>query len=393
MPLYRYQALSVEGKTFSSTIEAESLFDAKQKLSRQKVIAIQITALSDREIQKNLSQKEVFCLTREVARLLRAGLPLFETLSALEEKYRSLRPHRMLLDFCEQIKAGYPFSQALQRHSKTFDVFYIAMVANAEKTGQLAACLENLELLIGRQMKMRKQIISALLYPALLSIFCSVIFFSLLFFVIPSLQELFEGRDSLHPLTKMVFTVSRFACEFQGVLGALAFLALAFGIVPCIVSSWRQRALAVFLRLPGARAFFAKIALVRFARAASALLEGGLPLLSAFARARTVMRHLVLQDVIAKAEERISQGESISQPFLHHPLIPPLVPRMLSLAEQGGNLSFTLEQIAQMYEEEVESGLTRFAELAQPILLLVLGGLVGFVLLSVLLPLTDVSGF
>ena len=103
--------------------------------------------------------------------------------------------------------------------------------------------------------------------------------------------------------------------------------------------------------------------------------------------------HSILEEVIARAEERIEQGEPLSAPFANHPLIPPLIPRMLGIAEQSGKLSFTMQQIAQIYEDELETTLTHFASLAQPALLLFLGGLVGFILLSVLLPLTDVSTF
>ncbi len=393
MPVYRYRALSRGGKIVSAVLEAETLADAKQKLLRQKILAIQVEALSDREIQKPLSQKEVFHLTREIGRLLRAGLPLFETLCALEEKYRALRAHRVLLDLCEKIKSGSPLSQALQQHAHTFNVLYIAMVANGEKTGRLAACLENLEILLERHMKMRKQILSALLYPALLSSFCCIIFCALLFFVIPSLQELFEGRTSLHPLTKIVFALSRFACEFRWVLAIGVLLGAAGLFSVCVIDRWKKKVFALFLKLPRLQPFFAKIAIARFARAASVLLEGGIPLLSALAQARTVMRHPLLETVILDAEKRLSRGEALSQSLSHHPFIPPLVPRMLSLAEQGGNLSFSFEQIAQIYEEEIENTLVQFSALAQPILLLVLGGLVGFVLLSVLLPLTDVGGF
>jgi general secretion pathway protein F len=118
-----------------------------------------------------------------------------------------------------------------------------------------------------------------------------------------------------------------------------------------------------------------------------------LPLITALAQSRTVVRHPVLEQIIAQAEERIAQGESLSATFKNHSLIPLLVPRMLSIAEQSGKLSFTMQQIAQIYEDELETLLGHFATMAQPALLLLLGGLVGFILLSVLLPLTDVSTF
>jgi general secretion pathway protein F/type IV pilus assembly protein PilC len=155
----------------------------------------------------------------------------------------------------------------------------------------------------------------------------------------------------------------------------------------------KSKANALVSRLPFVKTLLAKIAFVRFCRAAATLLEGGLPAVAAFSQARAVMKHPILERVVASAEEKLSQGEPLHAPFQDHPLIPPLVPRMIAIAQQGGKLPFMMQQISQIYEDELESLLTHFATMAQPILLLVLGGIVGFVLLSVLLPLTDVSSF
>lgn len=392
MPLFSYEALSEKGKKIKGTIDADTIQEARLKLIRRQTIALSIDSLSEKEGKVALSVKETLAITRELARLLQAGLPLFEALSALEEKYRGQKPHYILLDCCEKIRSGYPFSSALSKHPKTFDLLYIAMIANAEKTGRLAEALNELAALLARQLQIRKQVFSALLYPSLLSAFCLVVLSSLLFFVIPSLRELFDGRD-LHFFTRLVFSVSDFVCNSKGIL--LAFLASLglFIFLLFFLPNWKKKFDRSLRSLPLLKHFFAKVALIRFCQAASTLLEGGLPLITAFSQARSVMRHPQLEEVMAQAEEKISQGAPLSSPFVGQPFIPPLVPRMLGIAEQSGKLSFTMHQIAQIYEDELEATLSYFAQAAQPILLLVLGALVGFVLLSVLLPLTDVSSF
>lgn len=392
MSLYQFVALNEKGKKVSGSIQADSLQDAKQKLVRRQAIILKVDVLSDKQLQTSLSKKELLSLTSEIARLLQAGLPLFEALSALEEKYRGQKTHRLLLDLCDKVLSGVSFSQSLGHHRDTFDLLYISMVANAEKTGRLGSALDEIATLLNRQIKIRKQIISSLLYPALLSGFCCVILGALLFFVVPSLKELFEGRD-LHPFTKLIFACSSFACEAKS---ALFFSILGLtGTTIFLLSSERRREKLVSLIsfIPMIRSLFAKIAFVRFCRATATLLEGGLPAMTAFSQARSVMKHPVLESVIANAEEKISEGEPLHVPFQNHPLIPPLVPRMIAIATQGGKLPFMMQQIAQIYEDELETYLARFSSLAQPILLLVLGGIVGFVLLAVLLPLTDVSSF
>jgi len=392
MPLFSYEALSDKGKKIKGTIDADTLQEAKMKLIRRHVVALSIDSLSEKKNQIILSSKETLSLTRELTRLLQAGLPLFEALSALEEKYREQKTHKILLDCCEKIRSGHSFSSALSRHSKTFDLLYIAMVSNAEKTGKLAEALEELTVLLTRQLQIRKQVFSALLYPSLLSFFCLVVLSSLLFFVIPSLRELFEGRD-LHIFTRIVFSASDFACNSTGfLLAGFAAISLFFSLI-FFLPSWKRKSKKWIFSLPLLKNFFSKVAWIRFCRASATLLEGGLPLITAFSQARSVMGHPELEEIVMVAEEKISQGAPISSPFVGQKLIPPLVPRMLGIAEQSGKLSFTMQQMAQIYEDELETTLAYFATAAQPILLLVLGALVGFVLLSVLLPLTDVSSF
>lgn len=392
MPLFRYKAFSEEGKKIRATIEASHLQEAKQKLLRLKIVAIEMEMISHKELQKPLSSKELLCITREIARLLQAGLALYEALSALEEKYKGQKPYQLLVDLSSKVKTGYSLSYALSLHPKTFDVLYISMVAGAEKTGRLEECFEELSHHLLKQEMVKKQVVSALLYPAILSCFCLIVFGSLLFFVIPSLKELFEGRD-LHPMTKIVFAMSDWANRSKSLL-LVGFIFLIGGSLLFFPSQKGRKILLSFLvKVPGIRNFFAKLALIRFARAASTLLQGGVSLIAALEQAKTVMGHPILEKLVETARQKVAEGKKLSLCFENHPLIPPLVPRMLAIAEEGGKLAFTLDQISGIYEAELEGSLANFTQLAQPILLLVLGGIVGFVLLAVLLPLTDVGSF
>jgi general secretion pathway protein F/type IV pilus assembly protein PilC len=392
MALFRYDALNDSGKKISGAIDAETIFDAKQKLLKQAIFLTRVEELSLQKSKSLLSKEGVLNFTRELSRLLKAGLPLYESLCALEEKYRGQSAQKLLLDLCEQVRAGQSFSAALAKHERTFNLLYVAMIENAQRTGRLTETLQELSILLAKQQQVRKQLIGALLYPSLLFSFCLFVLGALLFYVVPSLQELFEGRD-LHPFTRIVFTISNFACKSKllllGITFALASAISGFWIYP----KWKQFAYRQLLKLPLLNHLFAKVALIRFFRATSTLLSGSVPIVSAFSQARTTMGHPILERVIEKAEHLIAQGEPIHLPFASHPLIPPLVPRMLAIAEKGGNLDGMMRQIAEIYEEELETTLAHFSTVAQPILLLFLGAIVGFVLLSVLIPLTDVSTF
>jgi general secretion pathway protein F/type IV pilus assembly protein PilC len=266
------------------------------------------------------------------------------------------------------------------------------MIANAEKTGGLARALQELARLIDRQLQMKKKLLGALLYPAFLGTFCLVVLGVLLFFVVPSLFDLFEGKE-LHSFTRFVFACSHFA------LRAKWFLAAALG---CVISAavWAvffdQGKLFIkklFLRFPGVRDLWAKIALARFFRASATLLEGGLPALFAMQQAGKTLRHPGAEKSMEEALRQIQEGELFEKALSGKMFIPPLIPRMLGIAQSGGSLPVMMHQIASIYEEDLEKSFTRITALAQPVLLLILGAMVGFVLLSVLLPLTDVSSF
>jgi general secretion pathway protein F/type IV pilus assembly protein PilC len=390
--LFLYEALDSVGKKMRGMVDAENLLDAKQKLVRQSIFLTAIQPYSLHKTKSLLKKGDLLNFTRELSRLLKAGIPLYETLLAMEEKYRGSSGQKLLLDLCEQVRAGHAFSDALSYHPKTFDLLYVAMIANAEKTGRLQEALEELSSLLFKQRQVLKQLINATLYPSLLFGFCLFVLGILLFYVVPSLQELFEGRD-LHPFTKVVFAASTFARRAKFFI--LSFIAL-FVVGLCSVwtrPNWRQFFYQWVLRIPLLNKLFAKVGLIRFFRAAATLLEGGVPIVAAFAEARATMNHPLLEKTIQQAEACISQGAPIHAQFLDNDLIPPLVPRMLGIAEKGGNLDGMMRQIAEIYEEDLEKSLAFFSTVAQPILLLFLGVVVGFVLLSVLLPLTDVSSF
>jgi general secretion pathway protein F/type IV pilus assembly protein PilC len=392
MPLYRYEAVDAKGKKTVGTLDAETLGDAKQKLLRRSVFFTRLIHLPPEKARPLLKKGEILNFTKELARLLKAGLPLYESLAAMEEKYKGQKAQTLLLDLAEQVKSGTALSAALARHSKIFDLLYRAMVANAEKTGRLSESLDEVAHLLAKQQHVRKQMQGALVYPALLFGFCLFVFGALLFYVVPSLQELFEGRP-LHPFTQIVFAASRIAVASQPFLVAIAVCAI--GLIGFLFWNprWKAAAQIWLTGLPWLGPLFSKAALIRFSRAAATLMTGGVPIVEAFAQARATLRHPGLEQVIREVEKAVIQGERIHAAFRRHPKIPPLIPRMLGIAEESGNLSGMLQQIAEIYEEEIERALLHFTTLAQPALLLFLGAIVGFVLLSVLLPLTDVSTF
>lgn len=392
MPLYRYNAVSPEGKTIKGVIDADSLLVAKDRLRKQQILVTAVIPLQNKQDQLALPPNLLLSFTRELAQLLKAGLPLYESLLTIEEKYRRNKAHPLFLDLCDHLKEGSALSSALKRYPGTFDKIYLSMVQVAEQSGKLAVVFDQLAQLITRQQKLKKQLFSALSYPVFLALFCSCIVCGLLFFVIPSMRELFEER-SLHPITATVLAISKWVNDHVTFL-IITFCTFLIGLALAIRSRHSQRYVYEFsLKLPFIKTLLLHSALVRFCRSLAMLLAGGVPLLEALSLSRNVVKSPLIEEAIVDAEKRVGQGEKISVAFKGATILPSLVLRMLALAEETGKMDDAFFNLAEIYDEEMEKHLAQLTTFLQPALLITLGAIVGLVVLSILLPLTDVSSF
>lgn len=392
MALFQYKAIGVDGKACQGVIEADSITHAKEKLRKDRVYMTDLIPVADRLTQLKLPDPLLLQFTQELAQLLSAGLPLYESLVTIEEKYRKHPKHSLFLDLCDHLKRGHHLSVALKKYSATFDQIYISMVQAAEQSGRLAEIFQQLAELLARSQKLKKKIVSTFTYPAFLGAFCFLIIGALLFFIIPSLSDLLEGR-SLHPLTSCVLSTSHFANDHIAGLVSTGILLLLGGIYLSQATQAKKIFQSYCLRIPMIQTICLHVSLVRFFRSGALLLDGGVALLDALHLSRRVMKHPLLEKGIEQAEQLIVEGKKFSDALALDASMPPLVVRMMGLAEETGKMKDAFAHLAKIYEEELERQLTQLITFLQPMLLIVLGGLVGLVVLSILLPLTDVSSF
>jgi len=392
MPLFRYRALTTDGKTIKGVIDADSLFVAKERLRRQQLLVTDVVPHGADQKKISLPSKFLLTFTQELAQLLHAGLPLYESLLTIEEKYSRHKAHSILLDLCDHLKEGHALSAALKRYPKIFDQIYLAMVQVAEQTGNMAVIFSQLAQLIERQHKLKKQLVSATAYPCLLGVFCVFLTLGLLLFVIPSMKELFEGRP-LHPMTQIILSIS----DWVNANGAnLAYALLLF--IGAAGYFWqkgegKKHFYRLCIKLPLVKTLLMQSALVRLCRGLAMLLTAGVPLLEALHLVKTVIKNPLLEQGVADAEKKIVRGERLSQSFKETVHIPSLVIRLVALSEETGKMQEAFLNLGTIYEEEVEKHLTQLTTFLQPVLLITMGMIVGLVVLSILLPLTDVSSF
>lgn len=390
MPLYQYQAIDNLGKRKSGFIEAHNERDAKGLLREQGVMVSQISIKTSVTKKQNLKGEHLLTFTMQLAQLVSAGVPLYESLVALEEQSRSEPYHRIILSLCEQIKAGGTLSDAMGNFPDSFDKLYRAMIAAGESIGALNIVLERLSHLLSRQMKLKKQISTAMIYPAILGVFSLLIISLLLGFVVPSIEGIFEGRK-LNGFTQFVLSVSHVFRDFWWLL-----FPFIIGLISYVIYMVRQEKGKIWLqknllRVPLVRTLVIQTCVARFCRTMGTLLEGGLPIIDSLRNSREVMGNVVLEEDIRQAEIKIIEGSSLSEEISRSKYIPSIVPRMLSVGEDSGSTVAMLTKLADMYEEELEKSLDRVMALAQPVILLFMGVVIGTILLAILLPLTDVS--
>jgi general secretion pathway protein F/type IV pilus assembly protein PilC len=388
MSLFQYEALDARGKKWKGHLEATTLVEAKQILYRKQIAAIRVREIPAKPIR--LSAEQTLEFTREVARLLKAGIPLYEIFSLLVETHPKHPIGLLATRLMEQMKGGSLVSAAFKHYPDLFDLTYTTLIANAERSGRLTEAFEELTQLLQKNRAVRKQIAAATVYPGLLLLFCAFIISLLLFYVVPSLKELFEGR-SLHPFTRFVFAWSDAARWARVPLAALAGAAAL--LVPLSLRSpkWKKRWQRAIGRLPIASRLIAAADLIRFFRALAALLEGGVPLSAALPKIAPLLRIESLARAFEVIERKVLQGIPLSTACSEEPAVPKVVSRLLALSEEGGGHVRSMLQIAELYEEELAKATHRFASYAQPVLLIAIGLIVGFILLSVLIPLTDIQ--
>lgn len=390
MALYQYTALSKDGRKLVGMVNADSIELAKERLRKDDVLVTKVATYKKKGEDVTIPSSLLLGFTRDLHVLLRASLPLYDALLTLEEKYRRTKLHPIFLDLCDQVKEGKNFSDALKEYPKIFDPIFLSMIQAGEKSGTLEQSFYELEKLIGQQQALKKKLVSAMIYPAFLGGFCTIVIGVLLFYLIPSMSELFEER-TLHPMTESVLHISHF-------LNAHAFsiflllLTTGLGVAFLLSRKKGQEVVKRFLLdVPIVKRIYTEAVFVRFCRVFSLLSKGGVSMMDCLRLSKKVMKHPSFEIVVSQAEIKVLEGKRLSEEFQKSPLIPILLVRMLSVAEESGRIGEMMSHLSEIYEGDIERSLTRLTSLLQPVMLLFLGIVVAVILLAVLLPLTDVS--
>jgi general secretion pathway protein F len=404
MSVFEYIALDEKGNQRKGFIDAPGVAAARQRLREENVYPVEInlsetkkeTALSGAlkiNLWERVSANEVAVFTRQLSTLLGAGMPLVPSLSILMNQEQNPLLKKSLAQIREQVNEGKSLTEGMSVFPRIFPPFYLNMVRAGEASGTINLVLERLADFSENQQALMSKIKSAMYYPiAVLSIGSAVIFL-LMTFLVPKITGIFADMHQTLPLvTIILITVSNFLKSFWWlILILLAAGVAAFKYMTNGTEGGKRQWDKAKLKIPVWGQVNRKIAIARFSRTLATLLQSGVPLLSAMEIVRNVVNNIIIGEAISKASKDLEEGKGLSGPLTQSGIFPPLVIEMIAVGEQSGTLERMLNRIATAYETEAQSDIMVMTSLLEPVMILVMGLGVGFIVVSILLPIFEMN--
>lgn len=404
MPVFEYTALNAKGKSVSGILDSESAVTARRKLRASRIFPVKITEvhdtvkkkdrrfLSSLHLGRRIRQSELSMLTRQLATLVGAGFPLVSALDTLLSQTKTPALNRRLAKIKDMIVEGQSFAGALSLYPETFSALYINMVRAGETSGTLEIVLNQLADITEKQQALNSRIRNALAYPVLMAFIGSVVLFLLLTFIVPSITGIFADMNQTLPApTLFLISLSEL---FKSFWWAFLIILIAIPIVLRSIKKTKKGRMMVdraILRIPLVGHLIKKIAAARFSRTLGSLLDNGVPMLSALEIVKNIVGNVIIASTIEDTAIKVGKGQGLGASLETSLTFPDLAIQMIHLGEQSGELETMLNKVADVYEKEVESAVLGLTALLEPVMILVMGVVVGFIVLSICLPIFEMN--
>jgi general secretion pathway protein F len=397
VPTYRYKGISRAGEETKGTLEADNLSLARRKLHADGVFPLSMDegpAPRKGPILPSLLGRQEFLplFTRQLATLVGAGVPLVSALQSVASQVDDPESRGTLLGIQESVREGASLARAIETRSGTFPDLYAAMVRAGEESGTLPLSLSRLADHLEEQARTKGRVRSALTYPLLMALVASLVVIFLLTFVVPKIVGIFAhlGRALPLPTRILIAVTDALSAGWWVLLLATAAATLLLRKHLATERGKRSRD-ALLLRLPLTGRLVFLSAMSRFARTLSTLVSGGITVDRALRIVAPVVGNAVIAEQVAAAADRVVEGTTLANALRPHPEIPPALVQMIAVGEESGTLGEMLSRAADAMDEEMNARLGRLLSLLEPLIILVMGGVVAFIVISILLPLLDIS--
>jgi len=401
MPAFAYKAIDKKGNEMSGIVDAENETLAIAEVKNLGYFPLKIyesTKRAERRAKKKkrgisefyiggVKNKELVIFTRQLSTLIDAGLPLLRGLNILHAQLKPSKLRDTIEEMIEDIQAGTTFSEALAKHPKIFDRLYVNMVRAGEIGGMLEVVLNRLADYAEKRQALKRRVRGAMIYPIAVMLIASGVVGFLMVKVVPVFAAIYEDFESALPgPTQLLVDVSNFMVTswwlfLVYISGTLIFFKIIFKIP--IVQRLRDR---IVLKVPLIKGLVVKIAVARFSRTLGTLIASGVPILQALKIVKETIGNVVIQGAIDQVHDSIREGETIAAPLEESGVFPPMVVNMIDVGEETGSLDAMLMKVADTYDAEVEAAVSALLTMMEPMIIVFLGGIVGYIVVALYLP-------
>ncbi len=413
MPIFEYKAIAKSGKPAKGVIDADSPAAARRKLREQDLFPTEIGEAAGKGTSNavasevlhtgkrgkrepiafgRVSVRDVALTTRQFAVLLQAGMPLVEALSALLEQTSKPRLKKALFDIRDQVKGGSSLGDALSRHPKIFSQLYTNMVRSGEAGGALEQVLLRLADIEEQQAKLRARLISMMVYPAFMAMFAIAVILFMMVVIVPRITKIFEKqKQELPAITKVMVGASHFIGYYWWLILLVAAGILVLWRAWVRTEAGRRRWDRLKLQAPFYSTLHLKLVISRFARTLGTMLESGLSMMVALDVVKSVVGNKVIEESMADVKAGVRRGKDLAQPLREAGYFPSMLIHMVELGQRSGQIEAMLLKVADTYDEDVRLAVDALVALLEPLIIVVMGIFVGFLVLSILLPILGMS--
>ena len=409
MPKFSYTA-EKGGKTVEGVIEAKdkkALLASIRKTGAKPITVkeeragkvtdkgVQVSLLDKLTRQNKVKIKDLAVFTRQLSTMISAGVPLTRSLTTLQTQTKNKYFQSVIIDISKQIEGGKPLADSFGKYPDVFSDIYVNMVRAGEAGGILDKILKRLAVQIEKDSSMRKKVKSAMAYPAVISGVTVIGFFGIMIFVMPKLTKIIQdiaGPDAQLPIyTRAMIAISGFMQ--QNALFIIIALVIALFIFRRYIKTpkGKYQFHSVLLRIPVIKTVIIKVAIARFARTFASLMSAGVGILDALEVTGGAMGNKVIEKELADAAKEVRNGKQLSEPLSNSKYFPPIVGQMLAVGEESGQTDTILVKVADFYEEEVSTTVDGISSIIEPVMIVVLGGIVGILAASVMGPIASLS--
>lgn len=404
MAVYEYKAITkATGKKSKGVIDAEGAAQARQKLRDQGLFPTDIVESKSITASTGgddgpktgggrVSSRDLAMLTRQFAVLLKAGMPLIDSLGALQEQTSKQRLQAMLFDVRDRVNSGSTLGDALSKHPRLFSNLYINMVRAGEVSGTLEEVLFRLADMQEHQSKLRAQLMSSLAYPVFMAFFAVAVVIFLMMFIVPRITKIFEKQDAALPRPTQILIASS---DFLG-----SYWWIILGVILGLFSLWRWWIARpegrlkwdrMKLRFPLYGGLHLKLVCARFARTMGTMLQSGLTMLPALEVVNSVLDNAYFKEHMDEVKAGVRRGRDLAQPLRETGLFPSMMIHMVELGQKSGEIEDMLIKVADTYDDDVRLTIDAIVALIEPVIIIVMGVFVGFLVISILLPILNMS--